>query len=143
MTTYALPADFEAMFLQRVDALDFSEVFLAARAESDQIRRATSPMVDAPDGTDYWITADQRSGFAIRADGELVFVFSLERGRGDHLIRAAVDRGAMRLDCFDGHLTELYARHGFVERRRDSNWTPGEPDVVYMAHLGNVARLAS
>jgi len=29
-------------------------------------------------------------------------------------------------------LPGFYARFGFVEVRRESNWTPGKEDVVYM-----------
>lgn len=84
------------------------------------------------EGTGYFLTADRRSGFAIRPDGELVYVFSTVRGRGDILVRAAIALGAVRLDCFDGYLTDLYRRNGFDVTRREPNWTPGGPDVVYM-----------
>lgn len=73
------------------------------------------------------------SGFAVTPDAELIGVFSAVRGRGDDIVRAAIAAGATHLDCFDGYLPALYARHGFVETRREPNWTPGGPDVVYMA----------
>jgi len=79
-----------------------------------------------------YLSADRLSGYAIRADGELVGVFSAVRGRGDDLVRDAIRNGATRLDCFDGYLPALYERHGFVETDREPNWTPGGPDVVYM-----------
>lgn len=71
-------------------------------------------------------------GFIVKPDGELVGVFSSIPGRGDALISAALNAGATHLDCFDGYLTEFYARHGFREYRREPNWTPGGPAVVYM-----------
>lgn len=83
-------------------------------------------------GTVYYLSEDFDSGYAIRANGELVHVFSRVPGRGDQLVESAVENGAYRLDCFDGYLPSLYARHGFVEYDREDNWTPGEPDVVYM-----------
>jgi hypothetical protein len=55
------------------------------------------------------------------------------RGRGDALVSDAIARGAKHLNCFDGYLPTLYARHGFVEVRREPNWTEGGPDIVYMA----------
>lgn len=66
------------------------------------------------------------------SEGVLIGVFSLVRGRGDALVAGAVAHGARHLDCFDGYLPTLYARHGFAESHRESNWTPGGPDVVYM-----------
>jgi hypothetical protein len=71
-------------------------------------------------------------GFIVKASGELVGVFSSQPGRGDELVDAALKAGATHLDCFDGYLTEFYARHGFIEYDRSANWTPGEPDVVLM-----------
>ena len=47
-------------------------------------------------------------------------------------IRFAIASGARTLDCFDDFLPGFYARFGFVEVRRESNWTPGKEDVVYM-----------
>lgn len=80
----------------------------------------------------YYLTEDGQSGFGVTTDGELIGVFSLERGRGDQLVAAAILMGARRLDCFDGYLPKLYARHGFSEYDRKPNWTPGGPDVVWM-----------
>lgn len=79
-----------------------------------------------------YMSTDGLSGFAILADGELTNVWSLERGRGDAIVAAAVRRGATHLDCFAGHLSTLYARHGFVTYRSESNWDGVGPDVVYM-----------
>jgi len=92
---------------------------------------ATSEFEDV-EGTRYFLSDDFDSGYAIRENGELVFVFSRKPGRGDELVASAVENGAYRLDCFDGYLPSLYARHGFVEHDREENWTPGGPDVVYM-----------
>lgn len=80
-----------------------------------------------------FLTADKQSGFAVKPDGDIVSVFSAAKGRGDELVDKAIEMGGTKLDAFDGYLTkELYPRHGFVEYKREPNWTPGEPDVVYM-----------
>ena len=110
----------------------FREVFGAAR-DAHPHGDATSAPEDIPDDARYFLTADQRSGYGITPDGTLIALWSLERGRGDALVRDAIARGAIRLDCFDGYLPTLYARHGFRETHREPNWTPGGPDVVYMA----------
>jgi len=79
-----------------------------------------------------YMSHDRSSGFVVR-DGELVGVFSTRKGAGDVIMRDALAAGAVRLDCFDGYLPAFYARHGFRETSREPNWTPGGPDVVYMA----------
>lgn len=110
----------------------FERAMTAARAESPIVAAMTSEPTDV-EGSIYVLANDERSGYCVRPDGELVLVFSLERGRGDFIVEAAIADGASRLDCFDGYLPSLYARHGFVEVRREANWTSGEPDVVFMS----------
>jgi hypothetical protein len=116
--------------------LAWSESYSFARRNSAMVREATSPFV-ASDDMRPFLSADGRSGFMIRADGELTNVFSLERGRGADLVTSAVANGATHLDCFDGYLPSLYARHGFERVTSLPNWTPGGPDVVYMATRGH------
>lgn len=82
-------------------------------------------------GLKCWVLADRSGGFAVR-DGRLVHVWSSQRGQGDLLVSAGVKRGAKRLDCFEGYLSDLYARHGFEIVSRIPNWDPEGPDVVEM-----------
>lgn len=63
---------------------------------------------------------------------ELIGLFSNRKGMGDWLVQMAIKDGADHLDCFDGHLPEFYAKHGFRVHDRAANWAPGEPDVVFM-----------
>jgi predicted GNAT family acetyltransferase len=79
-----------------------------------------------------FLSKDKNSGYALKPDGELMSVFSGEKGRGDHLMNSAIKNGAMHLDAFDGYLPKFYSRHGFKEHKREKNWTEGGPDVVYM-----------
>lgn len=81
----------------------------------------------------YFLTDDVRSGFGVTPDGTLVGLFSLERGRGEDLVSQATEEGACLLDCFDGFLPSFYARLGWTEVAREANWTPGAPDIVFMA----------
>lgn len=71
-------------------------------------------------------------GFGVTESGELIGLFSSVPGAGNDLIAHAISEGAIRLDCFDGYLTSLYERHGFVEVHRAANWNEGQPNVVYM-----------
>lgn len=116
----------------------FKRFFEEARRVSPIIRESTSSMDGEPYLTHstYRIALDGRSGYVVRPDGELVFVFSLEPGRGRGIVERAKRDGAVYLDCFDGYLVDFYGRHGFVEVKRVANWTPGEPDVVYMSLPG-------
>lgn len=104
-------------------------------------------------GRDYtdarcFLAADGCAGFAILPDGELVSVWSTVKGRGDAIVATAVAQGATHLDCFVGHLTRLYARHGFHVIRTVPNWDGTGPAVAFMArsvsapigdHAANVA----
>jgi hypothetical protein len=116
----------------------FGPVFEWARARESRIAEATSPWDGGDSQTSYWLADDFASGFALRPTGggvELRYVFSVTRGRGDSIVASAVAQGADVLDCFDGYLPTLYARHGFVETHREPNYTPGGPDVVFMVRV--------
>ena len=115
----------------------FEAAFNSARESSARIKDATSPFEHSKSQSLYVLADDDQSGFAVRPDGELVYVFSTVNGRGGYLVRTARQVGATHLDCFDGFLVDLYSRHGFQRVTSLPNWTPGEPDVVYMAVPGH------
>jgi hypothetical protein len=58
------------------------------------------------------------------------------------MVQSAIERGASKLDCFDGFLPAYYERFGFVETERVPNWTPGEPDVVFMSLAAPTVQVA-
>lgn len=78
-----------------------------------------------------YLSPDKLSGYALKDTDELVNVFSGTKGRGNEIVQNAIDKGAKRLDHFEGYLSDLYKKHGFEEVKREPNWTPGNPDVVY------------
>ncbi len=119
----------------------FGSAFNTARDLSSQIADATSPFdPGVTNGSVFCLAVDARSGFVVRPDGELVYVFSLDKGNGAEIVTTAVSTGAVYLDCFDGYLPTLYGRHGFEVVSRVANWTPGGPDVVYMSLPGYADR---
>lgn len=118
--------------IQTIDHNMFEYLFNIARTESDRISQSCS-LFSHTENSKYFISDDFRSGFCIRPDGELCLVFSVAKNRGKLLIRHAIKYGANKLDCFDGYLPNFYANHGFKEIRRESNWTPNGPDIVYMS----------
>jgi len=89
-------------------------------------------------GVKTFLTKNKLAGAALNGD-EIINVFSLSAGEGKKALLEAITRGGRRLDCFDklpgqDHgLPEYYAKFGFKEVRREKNWTPGGPDVVYMS----------
>lgn len=120
-----------------VDRETFVREFVAARLTNPEIRNATS--AEVADRTGMYRLAIEYGrvvgGYAVQVNSD----FRIELcnlwgpGYGSQLVSDALHNGAEVLDCFDGFLPEFYARHGFVEVTREPNWTPGGPDVVYMA----------
>jgi hypothetical protein len=112
----------------------FRRHFESARADSAKIREATSPYSTVR-GTLYYLWSDgfDHAGYGIRPDGELVNVFATTRGLGDAIVTDAIAHGATHLDVFEGHCSDLYARYGFTETRREPNWNDGGPDVLWMS----------
>jgi hypothetical protein len=124
VTTYVHPASWS----EYTAALDW------ARVGSERIAEATSEPHEMPRGARYYLTADFQSGFGVAQDGTFIGLFSTVKGRGTDLVWDAVNhKGASKLDCFDGFLPEYYKQFGFQETERVANWTPGEPDVVFMS----------
>lgn len=82
----------------------------------------------------FVLSQDGRSGFIARASGELCAVFSTVRGRGDALVKHAIYMGATHLDHFEGYLSHLYERNGFIlvgsERNHNGD---NHPRVEYRA----------
>lgn len=86
--------------------------------------------------TVFYLLPDQKSGYGINPDGELISVFSCasvkSQGRGDILVSHAIEHGATHLDVIGEFLREFYEKHGFREVRREPNFTPGKPDFIVM-----------
>lgn len=85
-----------------------------------------------------YLTSDETCGFALKDDGDIVSVFNVStiRGLGAIAVRAAIELGGIKLDCFDGFLPSYYAQFGFTEYQREPNWYGAEyPDVIYMILL--------
>ena len=117
----------------------FVKALKKARDESEMIRNMTSDYKspeDFPPGTRFYLSPDETMGFAVKPDGEATALYSTVKGRnvGGLLRNDAVAAGAEKLDAFDkeGFLPRLYQKSGFREYKREPNWTPGEPDVVFM-----------
>jgi len=87
-------------------------------------------------------------GYALKPDGDLVSVFNQGKikGAGAEMVLEAMDKGAKKLDCFDGFLSTNFYRDklgwkptGYSDKWNEmyapKNWDYkkyGTPDVVYM-----------
>ncbi|AWY07642.1 acetyltransferase [Streptomyces phage Yosif] len=121
------------MIYFRVGHQLYTQALRSARAQSELIAGATSAPEEMPASYAFYLADDLLSGYGVAGNGTLVGVFSLVKGRGEDLVWSAIlHHGADRLDCFDGFLPDYYKRFGFAEYERVANWTPGEPDVVFM-----------
>lgn len=99
-------------------------------------------------GMKLFISESGQSGFALKSDGDIVSVFSMDKGSGRSIMETAIAAGGKKLDAFDTILPEFYGTHGFVEAARipwNDEFAPegwdketfkkfnnGEPDVVMM-----------
>ena len=112
---------------------DYFHALNEARVASERIRDATTPPEDMPIDALYFLSFDGKSGYGVSPKGELIGLFSLAPGRGKVMVEDAIELdGVQYLDCFDGFLPSYYEKFGFVEYKREANWTEGGPDVVYM-----------
>ena len=89
-----------------------------------------------------FMSTDGNAGYALGGPdaGEIKWVWSLKRGYGRQAMEDAMRNGGHYLDCMDnGKLVGFYSTLGFQEWKREPNWTPGGPDVVWMDLPGKPA----
>jgi hypothetical protein len=113
--------------------------FLAARNQSAHPDMFT-PHKDPNELAQHTLLMDPtgKLGAAVSPEGDIQSVFNNSgiKGAGGAAIEAAKAAGGKTLDAFDPVLPGIYKKHGFEETRREKNWTPGGPDVVYMKLKG-------
>ena len=106
-----------------------------------------------------FITPDNKAGFAIKADGDIVSVFnhkkSKYRGISPTMMLLAVQEGGKKLDAFDVVLPSFYSEAGFKissrlpwddaeapagwSKKAFESFNKGEPDVVFMHYDPDVS----
>jgi len=101
------------------------------------------------------LSKDGMSGVAITPDGNIASVYnaSARRGETDRLMPYALSNGGVKLDNFDGGLSDIYERYGFepvsktkfMEEFAPADWNyerDGKPDIIFWKHNGeNVAQV--
>lgn len=123
--------------LKQTNCVNWYIAYITNCEQSEKIRSscATAEEISLV-ATRFYLFEDDRGGFALSADGELLGLHSLNKGDGNCLVWEAVQRGAVKLNCFNiPHLIDLYNRYGFKETHREPNWNVGEPDVIFMERL--------
>lgn len=139
--------------LMKANPSEFHNIVTGAAENNPMIKANVTPY-SADDYAKFktYLTADKQSGYAIKpghmteagAD-ELISVFSKQKGRGNDILKHAVDVGkAKQLDAFDinNKLPSLYGKE-FTETSRfkfDPQYAPqdwdykklGTPDVIGM-----------
>lgn len=81
--------------------------------------------------------AGKEAGAALTPDGDAISLFNNEgEGLGLPLFLHQIRMGAKTLDCVGDWLASYYRTFGFVESRREPNWTKGEQDVICTAYEG-------
>ncbi len=115
--------------------------FLAARNRSSRPEFFTPHTPQEIANFKLFMNHEGTVGAAVSPEGDIQSVFNNSgvKGAGGAAIAHAKAVGGQKLDAFDGKLPSIYKAHGFVEDRREKNYTPGGPDVVYMKLKGAAA----
>lgn len=84
-----------------------------------------------------FLSADGKTGYALKSDGDLVSVFNVgQRGGGAAAVVSGIENGATKLDAFEPFLPAFYHELGFRPVRTEANWDLGGDPVTYMEYAG-------
>jgi hypothetical protein len=99
-----------------------------------------------------FLTLDKCAGFAVTTDNDIVSLFNNGEKRGllKALLLFAIMQGGNKLDNFDGKLSILYVKYGFIpvskvkfnKRFAPIGWNyerDFEPDIIFWKHCGDSA----
>jgi hypothetical protein len=131
--------------------------FYAAISEAKQ-NNPHGAFVTAHDVSEYgdmkmFLGDDNGVGVAVTKDGDIVSVFknpniSKSRKAVSSILLTAIDNGGVKLDNYNGGLSQMYLNHGFIPVARTafvdeyapSDWNyerDGRPDIIFWMHNGN------
>lgn len=134
-------------FRDDVSREEFSEALMQARESRSEGLAVSLMTTEQLEGYDTYLTEGGDVGFAISPEGVLSSVFK-KKGSSignamDMVVPMAIERGATKLQAFEGFLSDSYARFGFRETSRDKfdedlapeGWdykALGRPDLITM-----------
>ena len=131
--------------------------FYAAISEAKQ-NNPHGAFVTAHDVSEYgdmkmFLGDDNGVGVAVTKDGDIVSVFknpniSKSRKAVSSILLTAIDNGGVKLDNYNGGLSQMYLNHGFIPVARTafvdeyapSDWNyerDGRPDIIFWMHNDN------
>ncbi len=137
--------------------------FYAAISEAKQ-GNPHGAFVTAHDVSEYgdmkmFLGDDNGVGVAVTKDGDIVSVFknpniSKSRKAVSSILLTAIDNGGVKLDNYNGGLSQMYLNHGFIPVARTAfvdeyappDWNyerDGRPDIIFWAHNGDNADLTA
>ena len=137
--------------------------FYAAISEAKQ-GNPHGAFVTAHDVSEYgdmkmFLGDDNGVGVAVTKDGDIVSVFknpniSKSRKAVSSILLTAIDNGGVKLDNYNGGLSQMYLNHGFIPVARTafvdeyapSDWNyerDGRPDIIFWVHNGDNADLTA
>lgn len=133
----------------RASAQRFHDAVADAKVRSDHGAGLDLYSVDDYEDMHLYINHSNSCGFAITSHKDLVCLFkkpSEYKVKGWELARQAAYEGARSLNCFDGYLTTMYRKAGWVvydcslfdDTMAPEGWDytrDGRPDVIFMTNL--------
>lgn len=102
-----------------------------------------------------FLSEDGNTGVAVTPDGDIVSVFKNPNGKAKKAVHSilltVLENGGVKLDNFDGALSDMYWNHGFIPVARTSfdpefaptDWNyarDGQPDIIFWVHNGEDAQ---
>jgi len=135
-----------AVAYRKVESVVFQSALRAAMLEQKHSAFVSVLETSVYDKADCFLSYDGKSGYAVTDDGMLISVFSIVSGRGHGIVESAIENAATMLECFEGFLSVMYAKHGFKEAMRDTfneefapaSWNysrDGKPDYLTMIRV--------
>ena len=103
---------------------------------------------------ELFLSEDNNVGVAVTPDGDIISVFKNPDYKGkkavSSILLTALENGGIKLDNFNGGLSQMYWQHGFVPVARTTfvrkfapdDWNyerDGEPDIIFWMHNGDSA----
>ncbi len=139
--------------------INSAESFYDAIAKA-KINNSHGAFVTQYEVSDYqqnmlFLSEDNNVGVAVTPDGDIISVFKNPDYKGkkavSSILLTALENGGVKLDNFNGGLSQMYWQHGFIPVARTTferesapkDWDyerDGEPDIIFWMHNGEEIR---
>ena len=139
-------------FRTDVDPSSFYAAIGEAKQENEHGAFVTQHEVEEYANMQLFLDDTKGVGVAVTSDGDIVSVFknpgtSRAKGSVSSILLTAIQNGGVKLDNFDGWLSDTYYDHGFIPVARTAfvdeyapdDWNyerDGRPDIIFWIHNG-------